>query len=323
MGTNKPLITIVVAVYDPRIDWLTEQLTSLNAQTYPNLELNILDDCSPTVPFEEISACVQRCITAFPYTLRRNKTNIGSNLTFERLTKEAKGKYFAYCDQDDIWLPDKLSVLQQKMQDTGALLACSDMFVIDGEGNQTAKSITKVRRHQVFRSGFGLAEGLLVSNFVTGCTMLVNADEAQAAIPFCPYMVHDHYIALCCAAQGEIISVQQPQICYRIHGGNQTGLMAGVTDRESYKRIRIDNALNKFRWLAERFPYAHSMESAICKRIKWAEARTNNWINRKGRMIILRYCKFSLLPSLFEVAAPYLPDCVFDWFIQKSKSNTF
>ena len=64
--TGKPRIAILMAVYEPRMDWLREQLLSLNAQTYPNLMLYIRDDCSPTVPFEEIQSCVQDCIRAFP-----------------------------------------------------------------------------------------------------------------------------------------------------------------------------------------------------------------------------------------------------------------
>ena len=65
MGTDKPLISILMAVYEPRIDWLREQLVSLNEQTYPNLRLYIRDDCSPTVSYEQIQSCVQDCICSW------------------------------------------------------------------------------------------------------------------------------------------------------------------------------------------------------------------------------------------------------------------
>jgi len=194
MATDKPQISILMAVYDPRMDWLHEQLLSLDAQTYPNIKQYIRDDCSPTVPYEEIQSCVQDCIRAFPYEIKRNKKNLGSNETFEILTQEADGDYFAYCDQDDVWLPEKLTVLQERMDESGAELVCTDMYIIDGTGKQVTDSITKVRRHHVFRSGTDLAPELLVSNFVTGCTMLVRAGCAKEAVPFCPYMVHDQYL---------------------------------------------------------------------------------------------------------------------------------
>ena len=244
MGTDKPLISILMAVYEPRLDWLKEQLDSLNAQTYPNLRLYLRDDCSPTVPFETVRSLVGQCITSFPYTIERNERNLGSNRTFERLTTEAEGDYFAYCDQDDIWLPEKLLEVPAYHK----LLVCSDMHIIDSEGKKVAHSITNVRRHHVFRSGEGLAPKLLFSNFVTGCTMLILAPIARAAVPFCPYMVHDHYLALFSAERGTVLSLSDMLVHYRIHGGNQTLMMAGVTDKESYYRVRIEVTFDRMRW---------------------------------------------------------------------------
>ena len=108
------------------------------------------------------------------------------------------------------------------MERTGALLVCSDMYVMDGEGRVKADSITKVRRHHRFRSGSGLAKDLLFSNFVTGCTMLISASESKDAVPFCPYYIHDQYLALFCAEHGKVQSVLLPLIRYRIHCNNQT-----------------------------------------------------------------------------------------------------
>lgn len=321
METGRPLIAILMAVYEPRLDWLREQLESLEAQTYPNLRLYVRDDCSPTVPFEEVEELVRECIRSFPYEIHRNPENLGSNLTFERLTREAEGEYFAYCDQDDVWLPEKLAVLQKEMEDSGALLVCSDMYIIDGEGRQRADSITKIRRRHRFRSGTGLAEGLLISNFVTGCTMLVRSGAAKAAAPFCPHMVHDHYIALCCAAAGAVISLPTPWIRYRVHGGNQTGLMAGVTDKRSYGAVRIDEPLEKFRWLRERFPYREKLREAIEERLRWMEARQSNWSGKGGAGTVWKYREFSPLSCLFEMVARWLPEPLFQGAIRLSRSN--
>ena len=319
--TGKPRITILMAVYEPRMDWLREQLESLEKQTYPNLKLYVRDDCSKTVPFTEIEQCIRECIQSFPYEIQRNEENLGSNRTFERLTEEAEGTYFAYCDQDDVWLPEKLAVLQEGLERTGALLVCSDMYIIDGEGKQTADSITKIRRRHVLRSGSGLTEGLLISNFVTGCTMLVRREAAQAAMPFCPYMVHDHYIALCCSAVGEIYSVAWPLIRYRVHGRNQTSVLAGVTDRDSYRRERIDLPLHKFQWLEQCFPYKDAFREEISRRMDWMYARQNNWNRRGGAGTVWKCRRFSPLASLFELSARWLPDSVLMWALHLSQKN--
>lgn len=322
METGEPLISIVMAVYEPNMQWLKEQLLSLEAQTYPNLELIIRDDCSPTVPFEQIKQCVAECIRSFPYEISRNESNLGSNLTFEWLTQQARGKYIAYCDQDDVWLPEKLSILQKEIEQTGALLVCSDMYVIDGQGKQTADSITKVRRHHVFHSGRDLAEGLLFHNFVTGCTMLMRTSIAKQAIPFCPYMVHDHYLALYSAIHGLVQSVKQPLICYRIHGGNQTGLLAGVKDKQSYCDIRIVKALEKMRWLQGNLKMPQQVQETVTQGIAWLSARQAYFSGQHGcARTIWKYRRFSLMPSMFEIVAGVLPEQFFMFAVKAAQKN--
>ncbi len=321
MGADKPRIAILLAIYEPNLQWLKEQLCSLNEQTYPNLYLYIREDCSPTVPFTEIEKCVKECITTFPYEIRRNAENLGSNKTFELLTQGAAGEYFAYCDQDDAWLPEKLEVLQREIEAHKAQLVCSDMFIIDGAGRQTADSITKVRRHHVFCSGEGLAEKLVFSNFVTGCTMLIRADIAKAAISFCPYMVHDHYLALFAAERGKIVSLPERLIKYRIHGNNQTEMMAGVKDKASYGQIRIDEALEKMRWLEENFSCDSELKEVIRQGREWLEARQKNWYRQGGTKTVWRYREYGKMTALFEVFAPYLSEWLFGLVIKMKKKN--
>lgn len=311
-ATDKPLISIVMAVYNPNLQWLREQLTSLNAQSYSCLELHILDDCSPNISFEEIQSCVQDCICAFPYSLSRNEKNLGSNKTFERLTALAAGEYIAYCDQDDIWLADKLERLQAQFSDQTVHLACCDMFVIDAAGRQLADSITKVRPRHTFQSGNGLSEGLLFSNFVTGCTMLIRRSVAQQAIPFCPHMVHDHYLALIASTKGQIRSVMAPLIRYRIHGANQTGMLAGVHDRESYIRIRIKEPLHKFIWLKSCFPKQDVLQKTIEQGAAWTKSRLDHLSGEKGQVQTMwKFRRFGPLAVLFELVCARLPEPVF------------
>ena len=184
MAQEMSLISILMAVYEPRMDWLREQLESLNVQTYPNLELIVCDDCSQTVPFESLCNLVKECITAFPVRMLRNEQNVGSNRTFEAMTKEATGQYVAYCDQDDIWYPEKLTVLERAASQPDVSLVCSDMEVVDENGKKTANSITQVRRHHVFHEGREQAEKLLFHNWVTGCTVLLPTALAKAAVTY-------------------------------------------------------------------------------------------------------------------------------------------
>ena len=316
---EKPQISILMAVYEPRLDWLIEQLRSLNAQDYPNIKLYVRDDASKGVPLNVIQEAIEKCITRFPFELAHNDVNLGSNATFERLTKDADGYYFAYCDQDDIWLPEKLSTLQEAIENSRAKLACSDMYVIDENGTQLADSISKVRRRIQLKSGNDLASGLVFHNFVTGCTMLIRAQDAKAFIPFCPYYVHDQHLAIRCADKGKILSVWQPLIRYRIHGNNQTSALSGVYDKNSYEEKRIQTTWQRLTWLSENVLMSDALRETVNNGIVWAEAREQNWNHQGGRKVVWKYRNYSLIPSLFELTCNWLPEALFKKFLNIGK----
>ncbi|MBR4393082.1 MAG: glycosyltransferase [Oscillospiraceae bacterium] len=308
-----------MATYEPRLDWLKEQLLSLNAQNYPTLRLYIRDDASRAVPLEKIRALAETCITRFPFTIAQNTENLGSNRTFEFLTKEADGGYFAYCDQDDIWLPEKLSVLQESLEQSGSKLICSDMYVIDGDGKQIADNIHKARHTVTLLAGDGLADGLLFHNFVTGCTTLIRAEDAKAALPFCPYYVHDQHLAIWCADRGRIESLKKPLIRYRIHDENQTAQLIGVHDKSSYEDMRITLTRNRLEWLRDHMQMSEDLRKTVETGIVWTKARQQNWNRRGGRGTVWKYRKYSMVPALFELTCNWLPESVFKKLIDFGK----
>ena len=319
--TDKPLLSILLSVYEPRRAWLREQLLSLEAQTWPNLRLYIRADGSGTITEEELRTLVRECVPSIPTEIEWGGENLGSTGSFERLTQHAEGEYFAYCDQDDVWLPRKLETLFKAIREHNAELVCSDVLVTDENGYQTAGSITEVRRHHVFRSGRGLAPGLLVHNFAIGCTMLVRADTARRAVPFCPYMVHDHYLALFCAERGAVVSLPDKLVRYRLHGDNQTTLLAGVTDKKSYFDVRIRHMAQRLSWLEKHFECSAVTRRALEEALVWANAREVNWEDGRGKKAVWQYRRFSPLPSAFELIAPALPESVFRACVAAGKRN--
>lgn len=310
MQTDKPLISILMAVYEPNLKWFREQLQSLELQTYPNLRLYVQDDCSLTVPFSEIEGCVKDCIHTIPYKIGRNEKNIGSNRTFERLTTEAEGMYFAYCDQDDIWMPDKLSILETNLEKQQVSLVCFDVEVMDRDGNRTADSIRQVRRRHRFLSGKEeVFHHLLTRNFAIGCTMLVRRETALSAIPFLPEMVHDHWIALVASSCDGVLSLKDRLIRYRIHGGNQTGVLTDVSCKREYIDLRIIGFEKRLRHICERFPDI----PATGRTLQWAKARMEYALRGKYRAAVrLWKLRSENRPTtLFELFALKLPEPLF------------
>ena len=307
MGTDKPLISILMAVYEPRMDWLRQQLVSLNEQTYPNLRLYIRDDCSPTVPYEQIQSCVQECITRFSYTITRNEENLGSNGTFELLTEEADGELFAYCDQDDVWLPEKLTVLQEAMERERAVLAYSDVSAVDDEGKLLARSLRELRPRLTYLEGSDLAPKLFFRNCVAGCAMLVNSNIAERAIPFPRQTVCDHWIALLAATEGTVAFVPDQLVRYRQHKRNQTGVLAGVSDKQSYLRYKVAPLEERLTCYRQHTVPQEEIEA-------FARARID------GRIIMIwKYRALAPHEAEFEIAAHLLPDGLISWMLRRVK----
>ncbi|HCW53917.1 MAG TPA: glycosyl transferase, partial [Clostridium sp.] len=210
--TDKPLVSILLAVYNPNEKWIIEQIVSLNEQTYENLNLYVYDDC-PKYPLNE--KILKKYVKNFDYKLIRGEQNKGSNKAFEELTRIADGEYFAYCDQDDIWEKNKISLLMECFKDNEVNLACCDLSIINENGEKIYNSIRDIRKRIVYRRGNNLVMKLLVTNFVTGCAMIVKKQIALKSIPFAKTMVHDNWIAVVAALNGKIDYVDKRLVRYR------------------------------------------------------------------------------------------------------------
>lgn len=292
----KPLISIVMAVYEPRIDWLQEQLLSLEQQTYPNLELIIRDDCSPTVVSEIICMIVQSIIT-FPVIVERNETNCGCNKTFELLTAMANGEYIAYCDQDDIWYPEKIERLWQAIQ--GCTLSYCDMSVIDADGLELASSLCDIRPRLNYYNGEGLYKKYLFTNCTAGCSMLVAANAAKRAIPFPEGTVWDQWVCSVASFHGAVAFLSEPLVRYRQHENNQTGIFKNIQSKLDYKKKRIYAAQRRMQEFERRFGLPEEMLAFMKARVE------------QNIFAMWKYRKLSKREAYFEISMRFMPEHVF------------
>lgn len=302
-----PLISILMALYNPNLEWLSQQLESLNSQDYPNLELNIQDDCS-TESFRKVEQCIKEHTTSIPYTLERNVENLGSTKTFELLSSKAAGEYIAFCDQDDIWRSDKLSCLQKELQDSSVALVCSDVVVIDGSGKQIAQSMTEVRKRHSFYSGPDAFNKILFRNFVIGCTSLIPKSLVLAALPFPTTMVHDHWLALYASLQGSIKVASDKLVYYRIHENNQTNVLTSISTKSEYIERSVLLYYNRLKEIGERIPSTELVEKSKI----WVEARKKNITGERGAVRTLwKLRKLNKPTSLFEIFMMRMPEKAF------------
>ncbi len=307
-------IAVLLAVYEPREDWLARLLDSLNAQSLLPACLYVCDDASPHFQKERLEALLQEHITAFPYVLLQNEENQGSNATFATLVQRAKEPYVAFCDQDDVWLRDKLKDSLALLQSSPLrpTLVFGNACVIDGQGRPLAERIEQLRPRHRLQRGYGLADLLIRRNFVMGCTVLIERQRALSYLPFPRELVHDHYLAFRASLDGALDFLDAPQLLYRIHGENQTGTLAGVKSRGDYVRLRIRAFCERVRVLS-RYTEGSAIEDALAfGKARLAHAKGG----RGGARRLLRLWRYDPAVTAFELVALHLPSPLFRLLIR-------
>lgn len=317
---DKPLVSILLAVYKPNEKWLIEQLISLNEQSYPNLNLIVYDDCPEYLVDENL---FNKYITKFNYKIVRGNENKGSNYAFEQLTKIADGEYFAYCDQDDIWEKEKISIMIKEFKEKDVNLVCCDLSIIDQNGIKTHDSITDIRKRIIYKSGYGLAKGLLISNFVTGCAMIVKRDIAIASTPFPNKIIHDNWIAVIAALNGQLKSLDYKLVRYRQHSNNQTGILKGIENKETYYNIKIVDLLQRYIEIKDRLKQDFELNKYIEYCITSLKARKLYFKKSsiKQLLIILKHSRYYRASIILEIFSPIIPEFVFKIIIGLAKKG--
>ncbi|EGR0582248.1 glycosyltransferase [Vibrio cholerae] len=119
MGDNLPLVSIIMPSYNSSSSILMS-IKSVQNQKYSNWELLITDDASTDNTVElvrDISLKDSRI------NIQVNDKNCGAGFSRNRSIMRSKGKYIAFLDADDLWLPNKLSAQVSHMEQTGSLFS--------------------------------------------------------------------------------------------------------------------------------------------------------------------------------------------------------
>lgn len=216
-----PLISIALCTYNGAA-YLGEQLDSLLAQTYSNIEIVVVDDASTdsTVDMLDSYASRDRRLKVFV-----NDRNVGFRRNFERALASCSGEFIAPCDQDDIWLPHKLRQLHGVLGSYA--MAYCDSELVDSEGRSLGVFMSDTRRMQNITD----VAAFVLENCVSGHAMLFRRELLEAALPIPEGFFHDWWVAAVAAAHGEIVYCPEKLVLYRQHASNVTDVLRGRTER--------------------------------------------------------------------------------------------
>lgn len=215
--------------------FLDELIASLQAQTHSTWKLLCRDDASIDGTVERLRhhASHDDRIVVLPDDGHR----LGAASSFMSLLAQVGDAPFAFCDQDDIWEPQKLAWSVAELRRAGAPIAgvYTDAFLCDQHGEVEGPSALArrgVRRPPTFGE-------LLIVNAAIGATFVGTAALARAAVEAAdhdPWM-HDWWCALVAAYGGELRMIPYPTMRWRRHPATATAGVAGPTPLRSAARL--------------------------------------------------------------------------------------
>jgi glycosyltransferase involved in cell wall biosynthesis len=209
-GADRPLVSIALCTYNGE-RFLRKQLDSLLAQTHRPLEIVVTDDGSTDATWAILQ---QYAATSELLRIERNPHNLGYARNFEKALGLCRGQFIALCDQDDIWLPEKIERHLAALGD--AALTYSTPGYIDADDQPLPARPFKVRR---LSGRCPLA--LLFHTCVTGHLSLFRREVLAHALPFPPGCgAHDHWIPFVAAAMNGIHASDEVLSLYRVHDAN-------------------------------------------------------------------------------------------------------
>lgn len=235
--SHKELLTkiaIILPTYNGE-SYLAAQLESLLSQSYKNFVIVTRDDGSSDSSEAIIAHYAAQSPQHF-WVLKNNGENLGASANFSYMTqyvlsnKDLLGLHVAYlmfCDQDDVWLPHKIEVTmaamlaKESVVGTAPVLVHSDLKVVDDKLAILSESLFSYQKLQPIKKS---TWRLLISNTVTGCTVMINEALAQAASPI-PQdaIMHDWWLALVASVAGDIVTLSEALVMYRQHESNTLG----------------------------------------------------------------------------------------------------
>ena len=209
---NGKKISVALAAYKGE-KYLPRQLDSILSQLGEGDEVIISDD----LPGGETENISRRRAAEDSRVKYIEGPGRGVIKNFENAIIHCTGDYIFLSDQDDVWLPQKVQRVTEKLE-CGASAVLHDAQVSDGELNITEASFFKLHGTKP-----GVLANIIRNSFV-GCCMAFDARLKEDILPFPDDLpMHDQWIGIIASLRGRVELIDEPLIIYRRHGGTVTG----------------------------------------------------------------------------------------------------
>ena len=186
--------------------YIAEQIDSVLAQLLPHDEFIVSDDGSSDQTVDIIQSVGDSRIRLY-----QNKSSLGAVRNFEQVLQYAQHDYIFLCDQDDVWLPNKVGRMLAEL--AVAVMVVSDCRVVDANLQTMRQSFFALRG-----SGPGIRNNLWRNSYL-GCCMAFRRSLLAKALPIpTGAPMHDIWLGLVAQTSGRVTFLPEVLSLYRRHG---------------------------------------------------------------------------------------------------------
>ena len=295
-------VSVLMAVYNPNLDFFAKQLESINNQTYSNIELLLYDDCISNRVDQDF---VKKIMTKIPFRfLPYGDKNLGYEKAFATLLAASDGQFVAFSDQDDIWKLDKIEKCMTVIKKDKTLLVSTDRCIIN-ENDEIVINSSRANSNQYrasWKTGDDIAKYHIFRDFVAGNCMLANGDFARSTLPISNYSPHDTWVVACAAIEGKLSLLDESLTCYRRHSQNVSGVMNGVESKQDYYQYRVYPQCHFVDDLMQKYPDFKDKDEVLA----FSRARKN-----KNVFALKKYSYLEPEKAKFEIMLALTPNFLF------------
>ena len=232
-------VAVLLATYNGE-RFIAEQLDSLLNQTYQDFVCYIHDDGSKD---QTVQIC-KEYEKEYPdkFKILDYGPTGGAKNNFLSLIKNVDAELVMFCDQDDVWLPNKIEEMVGAVKNfNGAFLAFADLKIVDEKLNVQEESFYQAMHVQIDKINY---KNALIKGFIPGCTMMVSRELIQKALNYKNdenIKMHDWWLVIMAlVTDARMIYINKPLGLYRQHSSNAIGAKEQSTvDRVRFNLKRI------------------------------------------------------------------------------------
>lgn len=221
------LAVVLVATHNGE-PWLDEQLLSIEQQDWSAIDIWVSDDGSTDGTLSILRAWQGRWSKGRFEILSGPRSGFADNFRHLVLTVDQGAAFYAFCDQDDVWLPGKLRAAAASIGTAAAPVLYCGRTIIANQAGEAQRLSEHFRAPPSFRNA-------LVQSIAGGNTMVLNASAfavVREAMRRTVFVSHDWFsYQIISGTGGTVHFALEPQIYYRQHGGNLVGSNRGMLAR--------------------------------------------------------------------------------------------